>query len=125
MFARSLILGIGLNRKGRSPMKRCLRAGLIVLILLASSNLFAAGGTHIIASKGQPVAVSVAWPKGVEELVNDPTRTTGWHSTFCQWPNDVNHYAFEIATTDDLNRLIEKLAAVKETVSHHRRPSDA
>lgn len=108
-------------------MKRYLSACSVVLILLATSILFAAGGTHIIATKGQPVAVSAAWPEGVGELVNDPTRTTGWHSTFSEWPNDVNHYAFEITTTDDLNRLIEKLAAVKEIgkirLSHLKEPA--
>lgn len=32
----------------------------VVLILMASSNLFAAGGTSMIATKGQPVTVSAA-----------------------------------------------------------------
>ena len=92
----------------------------VVLILMASSNLFAAGGTSMIATKGQPVTVSAAWPEGVGEIVNDPTRTSGWNSWFSEWPNDVNQYALEIATTDDLNRLIEKLSATKSEVRQIR-----
>ncbi len=101
-------------------MKRCIRVCSVVLILFASSNLFAAGGTDTIATKGQPVTVSAAWPEGVGAIVNDPTRTTGWHSWFSEWPNDVNQYAFEIASTDDLNRLLEKLAATKSEVRQVR-----
>ncbi len=100
----------------------------VVVILCASSDLFAAGGTRTIATKGQPVTVSEAWPEGVGAIVNDPTRTSGWNSWFSEWPNDVNQYAFEIASTDDLNRLLEKLAATKSEVrqvrlSHLKEPS--
>ena len=56
------------------------------------------------------------WPAGVGALVNDPVRTSGWNSWFSEWPNDVRQYAMEVKTTDDLNRLIEKLAAVKSDV---------
>jgi hypothetical protein len=79
---------------------------------LPSASL-AAGGTSIVASKGQPVQPSAAWPEGVEAIVNDPARTDGWNSWFTEWPNDVHQYGFEVKTTADLNRLIEKLAATK------------
>ena len=46
-------------------MKRCTRVCSVVIILFASSNLFAAGGTDTIATKDQPVNVSAAWPEGV------------------------------------------------------------
>lgn len=92
----------------------------VVVILCASSNLLAAGGTHTIATKGQPVTISEGWPEGVGAIVNDPTRTSGWNSWFSEWPNDVNQYAFEIASTDDLNRLLEKLAATKSEVRQVR-----
>ncbi len=100
----------------------------VVVILCTSSNLLAAGGTDTIATKGQPVTVSEGWPEGVGAIVNDPTRTSGWNSWFSEWPNDVNQYAFEIASTDDLNRLLEKLAATKSEVrqvrlSHLKEPS--
>lgn len=52
--------------------------------------------------------------------MNDPTRTTGWNSWFSEWPNDVDQYALEITTTDDLNRLIEKLSATKSEVRQIR-----
>lgn len=74
---------------------------------------FAAGGTSTIASKGRAAYVSPGWAEGVGELVNDESRTAGWNSWFTEWPNDVNQYAFEIQSTDDLNRLIAKLAAIK------------
>lgn len=60
------------------------------------------------------MAVLAAWPKGVEELVNDPTRTSGRHSTFSEWPNDVNHFNWELhvisgiaseRATDDIEDL--------------------
>ncbi len=70
----------------------------------------AEGGTDIVVTKGQPAYISPSWPEGTGELVNESSRSTGWNSWFSEWPNDVNQYAFEIKSTDDLNRLIEKLA---------------
>jgi hypothetical protein len=107
---------------------RIFSACCLAAICLTSSNLFAAGGTAVIATKGRPVAVSDSWPEGIEKLVNDPARTTGWNSWFSEWPNDVKHYAFEFTMTDDLNRLIEKLAATKSKVcrirlSHLKEPA--
>lgn len=69
-----------------------------------------------VTDEGVRVEVVDGWPEGVVKLVNDATRTLGWHDWFSEWPNDVNHYGFEIATTNDLNRLIAKLAAVKSKV---------
>lgn len=82
--------------------------------LLATANLtFAAGGTSYVATKGQPAHVSSDWPEGAGDLVNDEARTFGLNSWFTEWPNDVNQYGYEIQSTADLNRLIEKLAAIK------------
>jgi hypothetical protein len=97
-------------------------------LLLIGGNAFAAGGTSIVATKGRPAYASPSWPKGVDELVNDRLRTSGWNSWFTEWPNDVNQYAFEIKTTEDLNRLIAKLAAIKSDLrqirlSHLKEPS--
>jgi hypothetical protein len=80
---------------------------------LVAGPVFAAAGTSMVATKGQPAYVSPNWAEGVGELVNDGSRTSGWNSWFTEWPNDVNQYAFEIKSTDDLNRLIAKLAAIK------------
>lgn len=100
----------------------------IVLSIAAPRILFGAGGTSIVATKGGPAHVSAGWPEGVGELVNDPARTSGWNSWFTEWPNDVHQYAFEIKSTDDLNRLIAKLAAIKSELrqirlSHQKEPS--
>jgi hypothetical protein len=100
----------------------------VASLFLVSGNVFAAGGTRIVATKGQPAYVSPSWPEKVGDLVNDPSRTSGWNSWFTEWPNDVNQYAFEIKSTDDLNRLITKLAAIKADVrqirlSHLREPA--
>jgi hypothetical protein len=80
----------------------------------------AAGGTDIVASKGQPAYVSPSWPVGCGDLVNAPSRTSGWNSWFSEWPNDVNQYAFELKSTEELNRLIEKLAAIKSNLKEIR-----
>lgn len=82
-------------------------------ILLVRGYALAETGTTIIATKGQPAQVSPSWPEGCSELVNDASRTSGWNSWYTAWSNDVNQYAFEVKTTDDLNRLITKLAAIK------------
>lgn len=92
----------------------------LAFLLLAEDYAFARGGTSIVATKGQPAHESPDWPKGVGELVNDASRTSGWNSWFSQWPNDVNQYAFEIESTDDLNRLVHKLAAIKSDLRHIR-----
>lgn len=105
---------------------RCSVATTILLMIFTclqsswGTSAFAAGGTSIVASKGQSVHVSAGWPDGVGELVNDPSRSTGWNSWFSEWPNDVNQYAFEIESTDDLNRLAQELAAVKSDLRHIR-----
>lgn len=107
-----------------------LQAALLALILsvAAPAVVLAVGGSEFIAAKGQPASVSPGWPEGSAELVNDPLRTSGWNSWFSEWPNDVNQYAFEVRSTDDLNRLIEKLAAIQSDVrqirlSHLKEPN--
>jgi hypothetical protein len=86
----------------------------------ATDRLLAAGGTSVVAAKGQATYVSPTWPDGVGELVNDPLRTSGWNPWFTGCPNDVHHYAFEINSTDDLNRLIARLAAIKTDLQQIR-----
>jgi hypothetical protein len=84
----------------------------IALFSFCTAPLLAAGGTSIVASPGQKAHVSPNWPEKVREIVNDPLRTSGWNSWFTEWPNDVNHYGFKIASMDEVNRLVEKLAKV-------------
>jgi len=92
----------------------------VAICLTAPRDLLAAGGTSMVASKGQPAYVSRGWPQGVDDLVNDPLRTDGWNSWFTEWPNDVNQYAYDVKSTADINRLIEKLAAIKVGVRQIR-----
>lgn len=88
----------------------------IAAVFSFANHTLAAGGTSIVATKGQSAHVSPGWPDGAGELVNTASRTSGWNSWFSEWPNDVNQYAFEIESTDDVNRLIEKLAAIKSNL---------
>ena len=90
------------------------------ILAVAASRVCAVGGTAIIATKGQPAPVSAGWPQGTAAIVNDPGRTTGWNDWFSEWPNDVNQYAFEIKNVADVNRLIEKLAAIKSDLREVR-----
>jgi hypothetical protein len=73
-------------------------------------------GTDRIAEPGKPYSEQLArnleWPKGALELVNDPARTFGWHHWFSELPNDVMRFEYRIKDTAELNRLIEKLAAI-------------
>ena len=108
--------------------RRLVTAICFILLLTGHLNAFAAGGTSLVATKGQSVPVAESWPEGVGDIVNDKARTTGWNSWFTEWPNDVNQYAFEINSGEDLNRLIEKLAAVKGNhrsihLSHLKEPA--
>lgn len=93
---------------------------VVALILGGVSGVLAEGGTDIVATKGQPASVQETWPKGVAEIVNDPVRTTGWNDWFSEWPNDVNQYALEAQSVEDVNRLIAKLAAVKSDLKEIR-----
>ncbi len=100
----------------------------VLIALIATSQAIAAGGTRDVAWKGRRVDVSPSWPQGVAEVLNDPTRTDGWNPWFTGYPNDVNHYAFEVETMDDLNRIITKLAACRCKVreiklSHEQEPT--
>jgi hypothetical protein len=82
-------------------------------ILLAARTALGIAGVSPVASEGKPVAEDAGWPAKIIDLVNDPVRTVGWNEWFSELPNDVYQYAFAAKSTDDLNRLIKKLAATK------------
>jgi hypothetical protein len=82
-------------------------------ILLAGRTALGIAGYSAVASEGRAVDEELGWPAKIVDLVNDPARTVGWNFWFSDCPNDVNHYAFAAKNTDDLNRLIKKLAATK------------
>lgn len=83
------------------------------VLALTSTTAPAMSGTDQVAWPGKPVAAEPDWPEGVLDLVNDPLRTEGWNPWFSEWPNDVKHYAFQVRGTNDVNRLLKKLAAIK------------
>lgn len=85
----------------------------IVMLGNFASLAWASGGTDVVAARGAHALVSPGWSPGTGEIVNDPCRTCGWNPWFSEWPNDVHHYALVIDSTDDLNRLIAKLAGIK------------
>lgn len=95
----------------------CLVIGLVGLTsLMPPEKCFAAAGTDIVARPGQEVRPLDTWPKGVAELLNDPTRTDGWNDWFSEWSNDVCHYAFDVKNVDDVNRLLETFGKIESKV---------
>jgi hypothetical protein len=100
-----------------------LQPAILLGILLAPAAAFGIAGTDKIATEGRPVAPGVNWPEGLAALVNDPARTDGWHDWFSEWPNDVVHYRFRAANTEEVNALLKKLAQVKaNTLQVHLSP---
>ena len=92
----------------------------LLLLLTITGSVSAIGGTSRVASKGQPAHIPDSWPEGVESIVNDPARTIGLNSWFSEWPNDVNQYLYDVKSTDEINRLIKKLASVKTPLKQIR-----
>ena len=80
--------------------------------LVAPSVAWAIAGFSPVAAEGQPVGEDKPWPARLVDVVNDPARSVGWNFWFSECSNDVNHYAFVAKSTDDLNRILKKLAAV-------------
>jgi hypothetical protein len=69
-------------------------------------------GTDQVAQKGIAVEMQSGWPAGVLQIVNDETRTTGFHPWFSGGPDDANFYGLAIRNMDNVNRLVRKLAAI-------------
>lgn len=95
-----------------------MRSGLVlcsalIALMLAPKDTLAMSGTSQVAWPDEPVKASADWPAGALELINDPLRTKGWNPWFSEWPNDVNHYAFMVTNSSDVNRLIRKLADIE------------
>jgi hypothetical protein len=94
-------------------MRPCLSFALAAVVLLsAPSPVWAIAGFSPVAAEGQRVEANGQWPAKMMDVVNDPARTVGWNFWFSECPNDVNHYAFVAKSTDDINRVLKKLAAV-------------
>ncbi len=82
------------------------------VILGAPSVVWARAGFSPVAAQDQPLEDNGLWPVKMVDLLNDPSRTVGWNFWFSECPNDVNNYVFVAKSTDDLNRILKKLAAV-------------
>jgi hypothetical protein len=99
---------------------RSMQAVFGLALFLTSAIALARAGTSQIASAGHPVWSQPNWPKGLLELLNDPARADGWNDYFSEWPNDVFHYQYKIDSTDQVNSLLAKLAAIKSDRLHVR-----
>jgi hypothetical protein len=82
------------------------------VVLGAPAVVWAIAGFSPVAAQGQPLEDDGQWPAKMVDVLNDPARTVGWNFWFSECPNDVNHYAFVAKSTDDVNRVLKKLAAV-------------
>jgi hypothetical protein len=94
------------NRRGS-------RLAALAVVVLAATSALPMSSTTQVAWRDKPVPAQPDWPEGVLDLVNDPLRTEGWNPWFSECPNDVNFYAFQVSVTNEVNRLIAKLAAIK------------
>ena len=85
----------------------------MVIAVAASTQVWAIAGFRSVAAQDQPLEDNGQWPVKMVDLLNDPGRTVGWNFWFSECPNDVNQYVFVAKSTDDLNRILKKLAAVE------------
>jgi hypothetical protein len=89
-----------------------------VFAVLASASMVAAAaamsGTDQLVGEYDPIQEQPGWPRGVLELLQDPTRKVGWNSWFSGQPNDVEHYAFAVRTTQDVQRLLDAFARIDD-----------
>lgn len=100
-------------------MKRSRHPMPYVLCMMVAVHLDASAmsSTSQVASEGQlmPEALVEAygWPAGVLDLVNDPLRSNGWNPWFSGLPNDVHHYEIKLTNKQDLEKIIQKLSAIR------------
>jgi hypothetical protein len=91
----------------------------LAIVLALPLTAFAVAGTDRIAEPGKRFEVQEAktyeWPSGTLELINDEARRFGWHHWFSELPNDANWFDYEVKDTAEINRLIERLAAIDST----------
>ena len=92
----------------------------LVAFVMCTGFAWAAGGTDVVVESGERAHVFKTWPRGTGNIVNDRCRTTGWQPWFSEWPNDVQHYALVIESTDDLNRLLAKISKIEGDLKHIR-----
>jgi hypothetical protein len=88
----------------------------VVMLLAIPSLVYAIAGTDRIAEPGKRFEEQQAkwyeWPRGTLELINDEARRFGWHHWFSELPNDANWFDYEVKDTAEINRLLQRLAAI-------------
>ena len=96
------------------PLSRILSLVLAVVLSVEMTSLArAVGGTSVIAKKGEPISPHKGWPDGVSKLLKHETRGTGWNDWFSEWPNDVDHYEFQVTSIDEVNDVINQFAKIE------------
>jgi hypothetical protein len=101
-------------------MKRAFLAGLVWIAMVVA--VAAMSGTDQLVGEYDPIEERLGWPKGVFELLQDPTRKVGWKSWFSGQQNDTENYVFAVRTTQDVQRLIDAFAKIddrKKRVAFH------
>jgi hypothetical protein len=88
----------------------------LAMVLLIPSLVYGSSGTDRIAEPGKRYEEQQAkwyeWPRGTLELINDEARRFGWHHWFSELPNDANWFDYEVKDTAEINRLLQRLAAI-------------
>lgn len=93
---------------------------LVVAVVLMTGHLLlpraqGESGLGTVAVRGQKATGLPGWPAGTLALINDPLRTGGWHHFFSECPNDSQYYGLDVRDPDDVNHLIQLLAAIDTT----------
>ena len=101
-----------------SRICRRLNSFALTLAIVSAMPLvaYAIGGTDRIAEPGKRFDEQQArwydWPVGTLAMINDEARRYGWHHWFSELPNDGNWFDYEVEDTAEINRLIERMAAI-------------
>ncbi len=96
-----------------------IKALILALIVVSSSQALAAGGTDIVATKGQPAYVQETWPRVLPSL-----SMTQSHHRLERLVQRMAQRCESVCpgsqSVEDVNRLIAKLAAVKSDLKEIR-----
>jgi hypothetical protein len=102
--------------RGLNPWRERAHWGMhrsLLLLLAAATRVLAAAGTDPLVGEYGVIEKRPDWPKGMYEMLLDPSRKVGWNSWFSECPNDLSQYAFAARTNADAQRLIDALAKVE------------
>jgi hypothetical protein len=92
----------------------------VVVVTWAAALCWARSATVVVAKPGEKVpeerAEHFGWPEGTLEMVNRVTRTFGWTHSFNTRPLGGTYFAFRAHRTEDVQTLLEDIAALKGIV---------